>query len=38
MRRGYRHQHDWEVVDKTLVDGMSLEDAIRCSQGGERPG
>ena len=28
MRRRYRHQHDWEVVDKTLVEGMSLEDAI----------
>ena len=28
MRRRYRHQHDWEVVDKTLVEGMSLADAI----------
>ena len=26
--RRYRHQHDWEVVDKTLIEGMSLEDAI----------
>src|SRR5213075_685777 len=28
MRRRYRHQHDWEVVDKTLVEGISLADAI----------
>ena len=28
MRRRYRHQNDWEVVDKTLVEGISLADAI----------
>lgn len=29
--RRYRHQHDWEVVDKTLVEGLSLEEATRAA-------
>ena len=32
IRRRRRHGHDWEVVDKTLVDGMPLEDAVRAAQ------
>ena len=29
IRRRHKHRHDWEVVDKTLVEGMLLEDAVR---------
>jgi hypothetical protein len=32
IRRRRRHRHDWEVVDKTLVDGMPLEDAVRAAE------
>ena len=31
IRRRHRHQHDWEVVDKTLVEGLSLEEATRAA-------
>jgi len=24
IRRRHRHEHDWEVVEKTLVEGMPL--------------
>lgn len=32
IRRRYRHQHDWEVVDKTLVEGLSPEEATRAAE------
>lgn len=32
FRRRYRHTHDWEVVEKTLVEGLSLEEATRAAQ------
>jgi hypothetical protein len=32
IRRRYRHQHDWEVVEKTVVEGMPLEDAVNAAK------
>ena len=32
IRRRHKHRHDWEVVDKTLVEGMLLEDAVRAAE------
>jgi hypothetical protein len=32
IRRRHRHQHDWSVVDKTLVDGVPLDDAVRAAE------
>jgi hypothetical protein len=32
IRRRHRHRHDWEVVDKTLVGGLTHEEAIRAAQ------
>ena len=32
VRRRHKHRHDWEVVEKTLVEGMPPEDAIRAAE------
>jgi hypothetical protein len=32
IRRRHRHEHDWEVVEKTLVEGMPLEDAVEAAK------
>ena len=32
IRRRHRHEHDWEVVEKTVVEGMSLEDAVAAAK------
>jgi hypothetical protein len=32
IRRRHRHQHDWEVVEKTLVEGLLLEDAVSAAK------
>lgn len=32
IRRRHRHRHDWEVVEKTLVEGLSLEEATRAAE------
>jgi hypothetical protein len=30
--RRHRHQHDWEVVEKTVIEGLALEDAVRAAK------
>lgn len=32
IRRRHRHRHDWEVVEKTLIEGLSLEEAARAAE------
>ena len=32
IRRRHPHRHDWEVIDKTLVEGLSLEEAARAAE------
>jgi hypothetical protein len=32
FRRGYRHRHDWEVVEKTLLEGLSPDEATRAAK------
>jgi hypothetical protein len=32
IRRRATHTHDWEVVDKTLVDGLRLDDAVSAAK------
>jgi predicted SprT family Zn-dependent metalloprotease len=32
IRRRHRHQHDWEVVEKTVIEGLPLEEAVRAAE------